>query len=251
VPQRRVHTDLPPDSPQVVASPPGVRPAWPPWPVPARPCSGSGPVMGSPDSDLEWRSGWGVRRIETCRPGELVPLDMRKLAKISPGRGHRAWGKWPRRPPRTSGTGRATPSATPKSTPPSTPTAAWPSQRSTATSALRPASVSGRRPKDFIKRYGIVIERVITDTGGCYLPNEFAGELLGASIAHTFTRPYRPRTARLSATTARCSTSGPTPAPAGKRMPEPGPLSPGSTATTITGTSRQSAARPSARSITR
>ena len=51
-----------------------------------------------------------------------------------------------------------------------------------------------RRAKAFFASYGIAVERVLTDNGSCYRAKEFDAELARASIAHSFTRPYRPQT---------------------------------------------------------
>jgi len=42
---------------------------------------------------LDRPTGRVVRRIETTRPGELVQVDVKKLARIPDGGGHRAWGR--------------------------------------------------------------------------------------------------------------------------------------------------------------
>jgi transposase len=46
----------------------------------------------------------------------------------------------------------------------------------------------------FFEEYGITVERVMTDNGSCYRSNEFTKQLVVRSIAHTFTRPFRPQT---------------------------------------------------------
>ena len=129
----RVHADLSPDGPQVVAALPGRAGLWPsrtaraapvaaPTKTPARverrvvdlaSAPPDGPARlaaraGVPAStlhaiwarhgvsrlsDLERRTGRTVRRIETTRPGELVHLDVKKQAKIPKGGGWRVHGR--------------------------------------------------------------------------------------------------------------------------------------------------------------
>jgi len=142
-------------------------------------------------SDLERRSGRVVRRIETTRPGELVHVDVKKQAKIPPGGGWRVNG-WQGRLRNGQG-GR--------------PRLGYSYVHSAVDAYSRLAysevhaddrSVTNlgfwRRAKVFFENYGITIERVITDNGGCYRSTDFAAELLATSIVHTRTRPYRPQT---------------------------------------------------------
>jgi hypothetical protein len=51
-----------------------------------------------------------------------------------------------------------------------------------------------RRARAFFTSYGIVIERVMTDNGRCYVSFAFGAELVSAAIAHTKTKPYSPST---------------------------------------------------------
>jgi len=142
-------------------------------------------------SDLERRSGRVVRRIGTTRPGELVHVDVKKQAKIPPGGGWRVNG-WQGRLRNGQG-GR--------------PRLGYSYVHSAVDAYSRLAysevhaddrSVTNlgfwRRAKVFFENYGITIERVITDNGGCYRSTDFAAELLATSIVHTRTRPYRPQT---------------------------------------------------------
>ena len=46
----------------------------------------------------------------------------------------------------------------------------------------------------FFGDHGITIERVMTDNGPCYRARAFAEVLATGSIAHRWTRPYRPQT---------------------------------------------------------
>ena len=118
------------------------------------------------------------------RPGELVHIDVKKLGRI--GRpGHRVNGD---RTTRTRGIG-------------------WEYVHVAVDDATRLAYVEVlgdekgataagflRRAVSFFRRWGIRVERVLTDNGSCYraIVHALACKTLG--IRHLRTRPYRPRT---------------------------------------------------------
>jgi len=140
-------------------------------------------------SDLERRAGRTVRRIETSRPGELVHIDVKKQAKIPKGGGWKVHGRG-RAPDRRKSRGIGY---------------AFIHSAIDAHSRLAYSEVHDneqaltnlafwRRAKAFFESYGIVIERILTDNGNCYRASVFSTELIGAGIAHSFTRPYRPQT---------------------------------------------------------
>ena len=121
---------------------------------------------------------------ERPRPGELVHIDVKKLGRI--GRpGHRVNGD---RRTRSRGIG-------------------WEYVHVCVDDATRLAYVEVlddekgptaagflRRALAFFRRYGIQVERILTDNGSCYraLTHALACKALG--IRHLRTRPYRPRT---------------------------------------------------------
>ena len=195
------------------------------------------------------QGGRVVRRIETTHPGELVHIDVKKQAKIPKGGGWRVNGK-DKRPNERQGT--AGPgSATPTSTRPSTPTAAWPTARCTTTNAvtshrlLAPGQGLLRELRHH-RRAGDHRQRRV-------LPGQRLRRRALERCASTTPSPGPTgprRTARSNDSTGRSSTNGPTPAPIAQRRHEPGPLTPGSTCTTITGTTPPSADHPSAASTT-
>jgi transposase InsO family protein len=140
-------------------------------------------------SDLDRQGGRVIRRIETSRPGELVHLDIKKQAKIPKGGGWRVNG------------------VEHKNTNKSRPRIGYAHVHSAIDAYSRLAysevhdnetSVTNigfwRRAKAFFASYGITIERVLTDNGSCYRSKDFAAELLGDVIKHTFTKPYKPQT---------------------------------------------------------
>ena len=98
---------------------------------------------------------------------------------------------------------------------------------------------------------GITIERILTDNGNGYRSHAWRDRCAELGINHTRTQPYHPPpTARSNASTAPCSTNGPTPASGRQTPAEPEPLTASSTATTITDTTPPSAAHPPAASPT-
>jgi transposase InsO family protein len=121
---------------------------------------------------------------ERPRPGELVHVDVKKLGKI--GRpGHRANGD---RRTRARGIG-------------------WEFVHVAVDDATRLAYVEVladekavtavgflRRAVAFFARYGIRVERVLTDNGPCYRAVVHALACRTLAIKHLRTRPYRPRT---------------------------------------------------------
>jgi transposase InsO family protein len=139
-------------------------------------------------SDLDPVTGRVIRRIETSRPGELVHIDVKKLAKIPPGGGWRVHG---RGRDGASGHGRHG--------------YVFVHSAIDAYSRLAYSEIHAneqgptavgfwRRALAFYASYGIVVERVLTDNGGCYRSFEFRDLLIANAIVHTRTRPYHPQT---------------------------------------------------------
>jgi transposase InsO family protein len=125
-----------------------------------------------------------IRRYERARPGELVHLDIKQLARIRRV-GHRIHGQ-PGRSVRGAGweylhvaiddhTRLAY-------------AALFPDQ-----SAASCAAFLHRAARWFARR-GITIERILTDNGGGFRGQALAAVLAAAGIRHRWTRPYRPQT---------------------------------------------------------
>ena len=125
-----------------------------------------------------------VRRYERARPGELVHLDIKKLAGIA-GVGHRITGD---RQHRARGIG-------------------WEyvhvaiddCSRLSYTEVLadeRGATVAAflRRAMRWFARRGVRIERVLTDNGSAYRSRVVAAVCRALRVAQRWTRPYRPQT---------------------------------------------------------
>jgi transposase InsO family protein len=130
-----------------------------------------------------------IRRMEMTRPGELVHVDIKKLGRIPRGGGWRVHGRAAR--PSTHRTRKAKIGY------------AFVHSAVDAYSRLAYSEVLTNeqgvtaagfwiRATAFFARYGITIERVLTDNGSCYRGRDFAAALGG--VAHSRTRPYRPAT---------------------------------------------------------
>jgi len=132
-------------------------------------------------------------RYERARPGELVQIDVKKLGRIR-GVGHRVSGSRASQT-KTRRTGKLRE------------VHGWEFVHVAVDDYSRlayaevlddetAASAAGflRRAVAFYRRYGITVERVITDNGGCYraVLHALVCRLLG--IKHLRTRPYRPQT---------------------------------------------------------
>jgi len=136
-------------------------------------------------------------RYERSRPGELVHIDIKKLGRIEGGAGKRVGGRLPGRyrPRRNDGLGS------------SRGTIGWeyvhvavddhsrlayaevlPDEKATTAIGFL------RRANRFYRRYGIRIERVITDNGSAYVSVAHAIACRRLGMKHLRTRPYRPQT---------------------------------------------------------
>jgi transposase InsO family protein len=130
-------------------------------------------------------TGRVIRRIHTSRCGELVHIDVKKLARIPPGGGHRKLGR---------GT---TPRARVGYTHIHTAIDAY--------SRLAYSEFAGventtnclgflDRALAWFAAQGIEVERVLTDNGNGYRSKPWAARCAELGIRHTRTRPYRPAT---------------------------------------------------------
>lgn len=133
-----------------------------------------------------------ANRYERQRPGELVHLDIKKLARIS-GVGHRMSGDRKSQNKRSSRRRKGD--------------LGWEFVHVAVDDATRLAyaevlaNEQGPTAAGFVRRavawfasLGITVERVLSDNGACYRSNAHAIELRDLGISHRFTRPYRPRT---------------------------------------------------------
>jgi transposase InsO family protein len=133
-----------------------------------------------------------TRRYERARPGELVHIDVKKLGRIA-GAGHRITGdrasQYDRRGRRARGE------------------LGWEYVHIAVDDHSRLAyaevltdekavTAAGflRRAVAFYRRYGIKVERVLTDNGACYRAVAHALVCRQLQLKHLRTRPYRPQT---------------------------------------------------------
>jgi transposase InsO family protein len=128
-----------------------------------------------------------IRRMEMTRPGELVHVDVKKLARIPRGGGWRAHGRAVvRGQHHHTKVGHAfVHSAVDAYTRVAYSEVLNDEQGATAAAFwLRAAA--------FFASLGVVVERVLTDNGSCYRSRDFAAAL--GPARHSRTRPYRPQT---------------------------------------------------------
>ena len=122
-------------------------------------------------------------RYERERPGELVHVDVKKVARIPEGGGHRALGR---------GCGSARGAGT------SCLHVAVDDRSRVAYAELLPDERKGtcasfmERCLGFFEGLGVAVERVMTDNGPGYRSREFNGLLEGRGVKHKYTRPYSP-----------------------------------------------------------
>jgi transposase InsO family protein len=126
------------------------------------------------------------RRYERERPGELVHIDVKKIAAIPPGGGWRMHGK-AKRPRRVFAGYRYIHTAVDDRTRLASSEVLGDEQADTAAPFLA-------RSVLWFAGHNITIERVLTDNGACYRSRAWAGACVAASITHKRTRPYRPQT---------------------------------------------------------
>jgi transposase InsO family protein len=142
---------------------------------------------------LSWMdrpTGRVIRRIETTRPGELVHIDVKTLAKIPPGGGHKKLGRAGTRNGSMSKRGLGY---------------TYVHSAVDAYSRLAYSEFAGYENAEnttaFLERamawfdsQGVVAERVLTDNGNGYRSKIWAQKITDLGLTHTRTRPYTPRT---------------------------------------------------------
>jgi transposase InsO family protein len=131
-------------------------------------------------------TGRVIRRIETSRCGELVHIDVKKLARIPDGGGHRKLTRAVTRNRRGLGYTYVH-------------TAIDAYSRLAYSEFAGPETAADcvaflRRAVAWFARRGITIERVLTDNGVGYRSLAWRDCCAELGIRHTRTRPYRPAT---------------------------------------------------------
>ena len=142
---------------------------------------------------LRWMdrpTGQVIRRIETTRCGELVHIDVKKLAKVPPGGGHKKLG-------RSTDTRRAQQRRGDSYTHIHTAIDAYSrlaySEFAGTENAIN-CTAFLQRAADWFAHRGITIERILTDNGTGYRSLAWRDRCAELGIVHTRTRPYRPAT---------------------------------------------------------
>lgn len=129
-----------------------------------------------------------VRRYQRDRPGELVHVDVKKLAGIPDGGGWRIHGKGKAPTAKRSSTGyRFLHTALDDRTRIVYSEIHGNEQAITAVAFWARANA-------FFRTLGIEVERVLTDNGSCYRSRLWRNTLEALAITPKFTRPYRPQT---------------------------------------------------------
>jgi transposase InsO family protein len=136
-----------------------------------------------------------VERYERARPGELIHIDVKKLGRITGGAGHRMTGRRHYTPRLKDAAGRRRG------------TAGWDYVHVAVDDATRLAYAEVLadeqattavaflgRALAFFARYGITVERVITDNGSPYRSAVHAIACRALGVRHLRTRPRRPQT---------------------------------------------------------
>jgi transposase InsO family protein len=127
-----------------------------------------------------------VRRYERDRPGELIHVDIKKLAGIPNGGGWRLHGR--ARGPDHTGVGyRFLHTAVDDRTRLAYSEILDNEQGDTAAGFWKRAHV-------WFAAHGIRIERALTDNGACYRSRAWRDALTATNVVHKRTRPYRPQT---------------------------------------------------------
>ena len=135
-------------------------------------------------------------RYERSRPGELVHIDVKKLARIQGGAGWRVRGgvqHYNRTFTDAHGHKRRTVGFEYVHIAIDDHSRLAYAEVLTDEKALTAAAFL-RRAVRFFRRYGITVERVLTDNGPAYIATAHAIACRALGIKHTRTRPYRPQT---------------------------------------------------------
>jgi transposase InsO family protein len=141
---------------------------------------------------LRWMdrpTGRVIRRIETTRCGELVHIDVKKLAKVPPGGGHRMLG----REARTGGVVKKGLGYTHIHTAIDAYSRLAYSEFAGTENTTNCVAFLDRAIAWFAER-GITIERILTDNGNGYRSVPWKQRCAELGIEHTRTKPYHPAT---------------------------------------------------------
>jgi transposase InsO family protein len=129
-----------------------------------------------------------IRRYERERPGELVHVDIKKLARIPEGGGHRLLGRGKDGAASHRGAGYEFIHATVDDHSRLAYAEIHRDEQAATSAAFMAHALA------FFAAHGAPVERVLTDNGPCYRSHLFHTVLTTADVRHLFTRPYRPQT---------------------------------------------------------
>ena len=192
---------------------------------------------------LDRPTGRVVRRYEKAAPGELVHLDVKKVAKVPPGGGWRVHGRASPKARRSRRSRRGGGYTCLHVAIDDYSRVAYVEAHDNETAA----TLAGfwARAQDWFSVDDMPVDAVMTDNGANFRSALFAELLARRRIAHLRTRAYRPRlTAKPSASTAPSPTNSSTPGASDPKPTAASASSAGSVTTTATDTTPQSAARP-------
>jgi transposase InsO family protein len=136
-------------------------------------------------------TGRVIRRIATDHAGELVHIDVKKLAKIPPGGGHKVHGR--KGITRNGQGGRPFLGYTFIHSAIDAHSRVAYSEILEAESEVTCVAFLARAHR-FFATQGIAVERVLTDNGNGYRSKSWARLCVELGLRHTRTRPYRPQT---------------------------------------------------------
>jgi transposase InsO family protein len=142
---------------------------------------------------LRWMdrpTGRVIRRIETSRCGELIHIDVKKLARIPDGGGHRMHGRAGTRNGSMSKRGSG---YTHIHTAIDAYSRLAYSEFAGTENTLNCVAFLSRAVAWFAAR-GVTVERILTDNGNGYRSKAWAARCAELGIRHTRTKPYRPAT---------------------------------------------------------
>jgi transposase InsO family protein len=134
-------------------------------------------------------TGRVIRRIHTDRPGELVHIDVKKQAIIPPGGGHRALG----REARTGSVVKKGKGYLAIHSAIDAHTRLAYSEILAAENAIE-CTAFLRRAHAWFADHGVIIERLLTDSGPGYKSHAWGHLCAELGVDHTRIRPYRPQT---------------------------------------------------------
>ncbi len=185
-------------------------------------------------------------RYERSRPGELLHVDVKKLGRIQGGAGWRVrGGPQHSNPTFTDAAGSVAPSAGSTSTSRSTTTAVSPTPRSSATRKDSPSPASSLARSSSINDTGSESKHYSPTTAAATAPPSTLLPAVGSASNTSAHGPtgHRP-TAKPNASSAPCSTAGPTAPSTAQAQNAPPHLTAGSGTTTINAHTQPSATNP-------